>query len=235
MKLETPCKTVMFYGNAMHVNASANWMAVNKDGTMTAFLEKPYISHGVWDVKSEQIWNLDARAELEGKNWKDTLTHCPHDQQWMIEAAAILIVAAASNDPHVPDSMGEQLTDIIASRMKMEAEDTDDLQEAFHAFLTHGFPCFMHKYRVVDILRDRLFPKPEKPEYRVVKDYYGRDVVVPPQTRWIAMDKSGHVYASEGKPLMDEDFWVVFGKNKAVAWYPPEIARRHWQYSLREV
>ena len=32
MKLKTPYKTVMFYGNILRINARANWVAVNEDG-----------------------------------------------------------------------------------------------------------------------------------------------------------------------------------------------------------
>jgi len=82
MKLKTPYKTVMFYGNVLHINARANWVAVNKDGTMRAFVEEPFVHYGVWVSNSAAVWSLNTRMELEGEDWKDTLTYCPHEQQW---------------------------------------------------------------------------------------------------------------------------------------------------------
>lgn len=239
MKLKTPYKTVMFYGNVLRINARANWLAVNEDGTMRVFMEEPHISYGGWDVKSGAIWNLDTRMELEGEDWKDTLTYCPHDQKWMIQVGALLSAAFNDTAPLAPCSMTEQLTDIIAARMNKDVEDIDARHDAFHAFLTHGFPAFMRTCRVVDILRDKLFPKPEEREYRVVKDYYGRDVIVPPQARWIAMDINGSTYTYETAPVRRGGCWRenINGEEEhiPVSWYPPEVARLHWQDSLREV
>ena len=41
MKLKTPYKTVMFYGNVLRINRMANWIAVDFDGRMTAFVNRP--------------------------------------------------------------------------------------------------------------------------------------------------------------------------------------------------
>ena len=91
----------------------------------------------------------------------------------------------------------------------------------------------------IDILRDKLFPKPKEPEYRVVEDYYGRDVIVPPQARWIAMDINGSTYTYETAPVMRVGCWRenINGEEEhiPVSWYPPEVAWQHWQDSLREV
>ena len=48
MKLKTPYKTVMFYGNALRINVNANWLAVDKDGTITAFADEPCVIGSVW-------------------------------------------------------------------------------------------------------------------------------------------------------------------------------------------
>lgn len=239
MKLKTPYKTVMFYGNTLRIPASANWIAVHEGGRMSAFMEKPFADHGVWKVKSGATWSLDDRAELEGEDWKDTLTYCPHDQKWMIQVGVLLSAAFNDTAPLAPCSMTEQLTDIIAARMNKDVEDIDARRDAFHAFLTHGFPVLMRTSRVVDILRDKLFPKPKEPEYRVVKGYYGRDIIVPPWSRWLAMDKDGLAYAYEKEPVMKEGYWSEElqgeGEYISIAWYPPEVAKQNWRDSLREV
>lgn len=241
MKLNTPYKTVLFYGNVLRINARANWIAVNEDGTMTAFMEEPHVSYGSWDVKSGAIWNLDARMELEGEDWKDTLTYCPHDQQWMIQVGTLLSAAFNDNAPLAPCSMTEQLTDIIAARMNKDVEDIDARHDAFHAFLTHGFPAFMRTSRVVEILRDKLFLKPKEPEYRVVKDYYGADVIVPGWAEWIAINRKGSVMAFDMRPGISPGYFWEYGiqdkqgQVTQVAWRDGTTSEENWRDSLRAV
>lgn len=241
MKLKTPYKTVMFYGNVLRINARANWLAVDEDGAMTAFMEEPVAKCGIWDAGNGSIWNLDARMELEGEDWKDTLTYCPHDQQWMIEAAAKLDQAwDLHTDGLLPREAKEhvlnnRLVDILPHR----AEGRDTLQATWDSWMKHAVPGYLHDEDITYALYDRLFPKPKEPECRVVKDYYGRDVVVPPQAQWIAMDANGSTYTYETAPVRRVGCWRenINGEEEhiPVSWYPPEVARLHWQDSLREV
>lgn len=57
MKIKTPNKTVMFYGNVLRINARANWIAVNEDGTMTAFNGRT--TRQLWRLGREERGNLE--------------------------------------------------------------------------------------------------------------------------------------------------------------------------------
>lgn len=234
MKLKTPYKTVMFYGNVLHINASANWVAVDEDGTIRAFREEPYADYDNWESSSAAIWCIEPRMNLEDENWKDTLVHCLHDQKWMIEEAAEL---AQAWNLHVvgllPSGAKELVLNGLADTMLHRAEG-NTLQATWDGWMKHAVPDYLHDEDITNELYNRLFIRSKDPEFRIVKDYYGADVIVPGWANWIAMDKNGVTCTSREKPRMDEDLWIACDR-KAVAWYPPEIARRHWQYSLREV
>lgn len=237
MKLKTPYKTVMFYGNILRINARANWLAVNEDGTMTAFMEEPHVSYGGWDVKSGAIWNLDARAELEGEDWKDTLTYCPRDQQWMIAAVGKLDVAHFLYGDDTAHKAMSRTIDVIADLIRRKTADWD-LRDTFKVLMTHATPPYLQASPVTEMLRDKLFPKPKEPEYRVVKDYYGRDIIVPPWARWIAMDQDGEAVVFMDAPNKEDRWWRRSNYENpriAVAWFPRHIAKSSWHDSLREV
>ena len=235
-------KLAMFYGNVLHIPARANWIAVNEDGTMTAFMEEPHVSYGGWDVKSGAIWNLDARMELEGEGWKDTLTYCPHDQQWMIEAAAKLDQAwDLHTDGLLPREAKEHmLNNRLVDILPYRAEGRDTLQATWDSWMKHAVPGYLHDEDITYALYDRLFPKPKEPEYRVVKDYYGRDIIVPPWARWLAMDEDGEATVFVDEPYKEKEggWWRRSNYENpriAVAWFPRHIAKSSWRDSLQEV
>ena len=241
MKLRTPYKTVMFYGNVLHINADANWIAVEKNGDVRAFKEKPHAEYNGWDSNSTVFWRLDARMEFEGENWKDTLTHCPNDQKWMIVAAAELeqvweLHATGLLSNKAKDYALNSLADTLLYRA-----EGNSLQVTWDSWIKHTVQNYnyLHDEDITHELHDKLLPKPKDSEYRVVEDYYGRDVVVPPQARWIAMRADGTTYVYETKPVIRPGCWRenINGEDNdvPVAWYPPEIADKHWQDSLREV
>lgn len=238
MKLEISYKTVMFYGNVLHIPARANWLAVHEVGRISAFMEKPHVSYGGWDVESGEVWSLDDRADLEGEDWKDTLTYCPRDQKWMITAVGKLDVAHFLYGDDTAHKAMCRTIDVIADLIRRKTADWD-LRDTFKALMTHATPPYLQANPVTEMLRDKLFPKPKEPEYRVVKDYYGRDIIVPPWTRWLAMDKYGVAYAYKKGPVMKEGYWTEElqgeGENISIAWYPPEVAKQNWRNSLREV
>lgn len=102
MKLKTPYKTVMFYGNVLRINANANWIAVGENGDMLAFRDEPYIrDYEGWYSDSAAVWSLESRMELECDNWKETLAYCPQDQQWMIEIVGKLNAAHSVQDDFI--------------------------------------------------------------------------------------------------------------------------------------
>nr|DAR95020.1 MAG TPA: hypothetical protein [Caudoviricetes sp.] len=156
MKLKTPYKTVMFYGNVLHIPARANWLAVDEDGRMSAFMEKPFANYGVWDVKSGAIWSLDARAELGGEDWKDTLTYCPHDQQWMIEAAAKLDQAwDLHTDGLLPRRAKEHVLNRLVEILPYRAEGRDTLQATWDSWMKHAVPGYLHDEDITYALQDK--------------------------------------------------------------------------------
>ena len=238
-KIKDYYKLVMFCGNVLHIPDRANWLAVNEGGTMSAFMEKPYISYGGWDVENGASWLLDARAELGGKDWRDTLTRCPHDQQWMIEVTAMLEAAMHVQILGSKEIAGE-LVSMTSARIAAAADKDDGREAVFDSFLKHAIPERLQEQDVMRELRDKIFPKPKDPDHLVVKDYYGRDIIVPPWARWLAMDEDGEATVFVDEPYKEkEGGWWRRSKYEnpriAVAWFPRHIAKSSWRDSLQEV
>lgn len=241
MKLKTLYKTVMFYGNVLHINVNANWLAVDKDGIITAFTDEPCVIGSVWDVTGGEIWNIDARAKLEDENWKDTLTHCPHDQKWMIEEAAKLEQAW---NLHVigllPSEAKELELNSLADALSYRAEG-NTLQATWDSWIKHAVSRFLHDEDFTNELYNRLFARHKEPESRIVKDYYGLDVIVPGWARWVAMNCNGSVMAFAVQPgITPWDIWgnSIHGKSGAVtqvAWRDESTSVANWRDSLQEV
>lgn len=242
MKLKTPYKTVMFYGNVLRINVNANWLAVDKDGTITAFTDEPCVIGSVWDVTGGEIWNIDARAKLEDENWKDTLTHCPHDQKWMIEEAAKLEQAW---NLHVigllPSEAKELELNSLADALSYRAEG-NTLQATWDGWMKHAVPKFLQDEDFTKELYNRLFARHKEPESRIVKDYYGADLIVPTWARFIAMQISGAVWCYEVKPdniVTDKSTqtWSSMGRGRVaqVAWRDESTSIANWRDSLQEV
>ena len=198
MKFKTPYKTVMFYGNVLHIPYTANWIAAFPSGRIAAFMEKPDCNSqdNKWDNRGT-TWSPDVHAEMEDIKWEDTLTYCPQDQGW------------------------------------------NSLHATWDSWIKHAVPNYLRNNVLTNQLRERLFPLTKEPEYRVIKGYYGRDLIVPPQARWIAMDINGKTHAYETEPVLRVGCWRenINGEEECipVAWFPPEIAAQHWQDSLMEI
>ena len=238
-KIKDYYKLVMFCGNVLHIPDRANWLAVNEDGTMTAFMEEPHVSYGGWDVKSGAIWNLDTRMELEGEDWKDTLTYCPHDQQWMITAVSHLDIANFLYSNDATHTASCRTVDVIADLIRRKTADWD-LRDSFKVLMTHATPPYLQANPVTEMLRDKLFPEPKEPDHLVVKDYYGRDIIVPPWARWLAMDEDGEATVFVDEPYKEKEggWWRRSNYENpriAVAWFPRHIAKSSWRDSLQEV
>ena len=86
-----------------------------------------------------------------------------------------------------------------------------------------------------------LFPKPKEPEYRVVKDYYGADVIVPGWAEWIAINRKGSVMAFDMRPGISPGYFWEYGiqdkqgQVTQVAWRDGTTSKENWRDSLREV
>ena len=240
MKLKTPYKTVMFYGNVLHINAHANWIAVNSTGAMRAFKEQPHAGYHGWDAEHGEIWTLDARMKLEDEDWKDTLTHCPHDQLWMVVVVGKLYVAHSLYGDDTAHTVVSRIIDDIANDIRIQSVNWN-LQYTFNAFMTHATPLHLRVSPVIELLCDKLFLKPKEPESRIVKDYYGMDVIVPGWARWVAMNCNGSVMAFGTKPdITPWDVWGCAvqdkqGKMVQVAWRDETTSDENWRDSLREV
>lgn len=238
-KIKDYYKLVMFCGNVLHIPDRANWVAVDRDGRMMASMEKPHVSYNVWDVKSGEIWRLESRMKLEDEDWRDTLTHCPHDQQWMIEVTAMLEAAMHVQILGSKEIAGE-LVSMTSARIAAAADKDDGREAVFDSFLKHAVPERLQEQDVMRELRDKLFPEPKEPDHLVVKDYYGRDIIVPPWARWLAMDEVGEATVFVDEPYKEKEggWWRRSNYENpriAVAWFPRHIAKSSWRDSLQEV
>ena len=242
MKLKTSNKTVMFYGNVLRVNIHAKWIAVDENGVMRAFEDEPYIPHNqeVWESGSAGIWRLESYMELEGDNWKETLAYCPQDQSWMIAVVGKLHSAYLLQDDNEYHKAMHLIINDIADIIRSKSVNCS-VRDTFNAFMKHAAPPCLQATPVVDVLRDNLFSNAKEPESRIVKDYYGMDVIVPGWARWVAMNCNGSVMAFEVQPgITPWDIWgnAIHGKSGAptqVAWRDESTSIANWRDSLQEV
>ena len=164
MKVKTPYKTVMFYGNILHIPNNANWLAVDSDGRLKAYAEKPHVENDVWRANNGEWWELFAYIEFEGEDWRNTLTYCSHEQEWMIESVAMLALAA-SIYVHESEDAAHNVIKFVAGHIKKNAKRAyDNTQQAYDAFLTHAISETAHGSKVIAILRDELFPEQKEKE-----------------------------------------------------------------------
>lgn len=158
MKFKTPHKIVMFYGNILRINSRANWVAVDKDGRLVTTMMKPRVTHNGWGVSNGAFWVLDDCVEFEGEDWRNTLTRCSHDQEWMIESVAMLALTA-SIYIHESEDTAYNVIKFVAGHIKKNAKRAYvNTQQAYDAFLTHAISESAHGSKVIAILRDELFP-----------------------------------------------------------------------------
>lgn len=241
MKLSNKYKIALFYGNALHIPSSANWVAANVDGRIKAFVEEPHVSHGFWEAETGAIWSIDADTKFGDENWKDTLTHCPHDQRWMIEAVAELVQAW---NLYMVGLLPSKAKDLVLNGLAdtLRYRDADNtLQAAWDSWMKHAVPGYLHDEDFTNELYNRLFLRHKDPESRIVKDYYGADVVVPGWTSWIAINREGSVMAFDMRPgVSPGDFWEYGiqdeqGQVMQVAWRDGTTSEENWRDSLREV
>ena len=242
MKLKTPYKTVMFYGNVLKINADYNWIAVDEDGEMKAFVEKPYAGYCSWDVNSMAFCRLTGRMELEGDDWRDTLAYCPEDQFWMIVVVNKLDAAhfLYTYDGGAAHTAMRDIIDNIAEIIRYKSVSCS-VRDTFNALMKHATPSYLRASPVRDLLHDVLFPKKNEPEYHVIKDYYGSDVIVPSWTTYIAMNRNGTIVAFDTQPVISADFFWSYGMQEKrgqmaqVAWRDETTSNEKWQDSLRKV
>nr|DAK74938.1 MAG TPA: hypothetical protein [Ackermannviridae sp.] len=244
MKLKTPYKTVMFYGNVLRINANANWIAVDENGDMKAFRDEPFIDgyngYKGWDSASEAIWRLESRIELEGDEWTDTCTYCPQDQQWMIAAVGKLDAAHSIQDDFVSHNAMTSIIKDVAEIIRCKSVSCS-VRDTFNALMKHATPSYLRASPVRDLLHDNLFHKSKEPEHRVIKDYYGSDIIVPSWTTYVAMNRNGAVMAFDMQPDISAGFFWGYGMQEKrgqmaqVAWRDETTSDANWQDSLKKV
>lgn len=239
VKIDSPYKTVMFYGSILRISLGANWIAVDRYGAIAVFAKKPMCTEGRWLSNAEEGRNLPIHAELGDTDWEDTLTHCPHDQQWMIEAAAIL-QQAKQVYTHESKATAEMMCTHVADYIRARAAPYGGRKAAWDTFKKHAITAITSDDEVYNVLYEKLFPKPKEPDHLVVKDYYGRDIIVPPWARWLAMDEDGEATVFVDEPYKEKEggWWRRSNYENpriAVAWFPRHIAKSSWRDSLQEV
>ena len=243
MKLKTPYKTVMFYGNVLRINTNANWIAVDKDGGMVAFRDEPYImDYEGWYSDSVAIWRLESRMELEGGNWKETLAYCPEDQFWMIVVVNKLDAAhfLYTYEGGTALTAMRDIIDNIAEIIRIKSVSCS-VRDTFNSLMKHAAPSYLRASPVRDLLHDNLFPKQKEPEYRVIKDYYGSDIIVPSWATYVAMNRNGAVMAFDMQPDISAGFFWGYGMQEKrgqmtqVAWRDENTSDANWQDSLKKV
>lgn len=238
MKLKTPYKTVMFYGNVLQIPDSSNWIAAFPSGRIAAFMEKPEYNHqdNRWN-NGGTTWSPDVYAELEGIDWQDTLIYCPDDQYWMIVVvnkldAAHFLYTYEGGTAHI--AMHDMI-DNIAELIRYKSVNCS-VRDTFNALMKHATPSYLRASHVRDLLHDKLFPKQKEPEYRIIKNYYGSDVLIPSWATYIAMNRNGAVMAFDMQPDISTGFsWVGGNQKTQVAWRDETTSDVNWQDSLRKI
>lgn len=161
MKVKTPYKTVMFYGNLLQIPNNTNWLAVDSDGRLMAYAEKPHVENDVWRAKNGAVWELFDYIEFEGEDWKDTLTYCLRGQQWMFEQRTILF--AAMHAQHVGDkSAAEELIQMVVCKIADEADMFEGRKAVFDSFMKHAVSGILREHDVMRAVHDKLFPNADK-------------------------------------------------------------------------
>ena len=237
MKLKTPYKTVMFYGNILRVNADAAYLAADSDGEVFTHNNKPV------PVDDEGIWQGSPGCRVrvvvtfeQGESWKDTLTCCEgEEQEWMLTFKTKIAVEYALLQA------GAILHEKALCNV-MEALPFGTLlnDNQWEGFCKHSGVADVASKEFLDALKAKMKPAPprfievEKPAYleddsRLVRDYYGGELVIPEWVRFIAMDSDGAVWGYE---LLPES---TRGKACKVGWRSEKTANKEWHDSLREV
>lgn len=237
MKLKTPYKTVMFYGNILRVNAGAAYLAADSDGEVFTHNNKPV------PAEDEGIWqgSPGCRARVvvtfdQGEGWKDTLTYCEGEgQEWML---AFKTKIAVEHALWKADAITQEEALCNATEAAPFGTLLDDDQWA--GFRKHSGVEDVASKDFLDALKAKMKPaatryiEAEKgasheDDSRLIRDYYGGELVIPEWVRFIAMDSDGAVWGYE---LLPES---TRGKACKVGWRSEKTANKEWRDSLREV
>lgn len=251
MKLNTPYKTVLFYGHVLHVGKDKKYIAADKDGSLWAHRNKPALGQRCWYSRDCSASQTSVTVTFESsEHWENTLTYCgdEHGQDWMLDLKMWITVVVLIN---FPSSDPREMATYIVETMPRAKEIT---QEEWEGFVKHSGVKMVVGEALLEAFAKELIPlaappksiKAEKPAYLednslLVRDYYGGELVIPAWTKFIAMDCSGRVWGYEEQPEVDankpDGVWTNWGKGRArdVGWRSETTAEKVWRDSLREV
>lgn len=221
MKLKTPYKTVMFYGNILRINADAAYIAADSDGRLFSFAREPvrHTSGRAWVGAFPSFTGLTVEFE-SGVSWQDTLTYCKGDgQEWML---AFKTKIAVEHALWKADAITQEEALCNATEAAPFRTLLDDDQWA--GFRKHSGVEDVASKDFLDALKAK-----KKDDSRLIRDYYGGELVIPEWVRFIAMDSDGAVWGYE---LLPES---TRGKACKVGWRSEKTANKEWRDSLREV
>ena len=256
MEINEHFKNVLFYGRILQVKRHASYIAANADGEIFAFLGEPYcldarkIWHGAALTCSDAVVRFN-----DGESWKDTLTCCKDDgQDWMLDLKTkIAIEYTLANEDVI--SRETALCNIMNSLPSILGKPYTPvaLNQQWNAFYKHSGVMSVADDNFLSALGVKMcqvamrYVEAEKCERlgdgsRLVRDYYGAELVLPEWAKFIAMDSNGRVWAYDVKPEAiahgnGTGAWAMFnvGELGSVGWRSVSTAEKVWRDSLREV
>ena len=256
MKINEEFKNVLFYGRILQVKRHASHIAANADGEIFAFLGEPYC------LDARKIWHGAALTRLDAvvrfnddESWKDTLTNCNDGgQDWMLDLKTKIAVEYTLANADVI-SRETALCNIVNSLPSILGKPYTPvaLNQQWSAFYKHSGVMGVADNNFLSALSVKMsqvamrYVEAEKCERledgsRLVRDYYGAELVLPEWAKFIAMDSNGRVWAYDAKPeAIAHDngtgAWAMFviGELGSVGWRSVTTAEKVWCDSLREV
>ncbi len=253
MKLNTPYKTVLFYGHVLRVGKDKKYIAADKDGSLWAHRNKPALGQRCWYSRDCSASQTSVTVTFESsEHWENTLTYCgdEHGQDWMLDLKMWITVVVLGN---FPSSDPREMATYIVETMPRAKEIT---QEEWEGFVKHSGVKVVVGEALLEALAEELIPqaappksiKAEKPaslaaDSLVVRNYYGGDAVIPDWVRYLAMDADGWVWCFENQPeircIGDNEEWQPMpdngSKHEQLFWRSAKTGAKHWKGSLREV
>lgn len=250
MKLNTPYKTVLFYGHVLRVGKDKKYIAADKDGSLWAHRNKPALGQRCWYSRDCSASQTSVTVTFESsEHWENTLTYCEGDgQEWMLTLKTKIAVEYALLQNGAV--LREQALDNVMEALPFGVLADDNRWDGF--FKHSGVEDVANK-DFLAALKAKMTPATmryiavEKPAHFeddccLVRDYYGSELVIPPWVRFIAMDSDGSVWGYTTRPRMDmEDdatgVWETdcLDKSRKVSWRSIKLAEKEWRGSLREV
>ena len=191
----------------------------------------------------------------QNESWKDTLTCCKDDgQDWMLDLKTkIAIEYTLANEDVI--SRETALCNIMNSLPSILGKPYTPvaLNQQWNAFYKHSGVMSVADDNFLSALGVKMcqvamrYVEAEKCERlgdgsRLVRDYYGAELVLPEWAKFIAMDSNGRVWAYDVKPEAiahgnGTGAWAMFnvGELGSVGWRSVSTAEKVWRDSLREV